>query len=352
MKTSFPCALACITLSLFGCGTDPSTTGSDQGSGSDDGAGRALDAGHVSSKVDAGHATKPATKPSATSSASPSATGSTGSNVCSSRVIMASANIPDMLIVLDASLSMAIFNRWAPSTMAVQMLTTQYQDVLSMGLEIFPAGGNMGCTAGDLEVPLALHNADMINAKINQTQPLGATPTGDSLVNALKYLGDRTQQVDAPPVTPGYVLLVTDGEPDCPGADAVQAVTALTMANIKTYVVGYQIDAMGQDTMMQMAMAGGTDHFYPVESGADLQAAFADITSNLIRCEFDLAEVPSDPTFVQVTIDGKMVNLNAADGWVIDGKKVTLQGTACSMLKDGSPHNLKAEVECDPVVVM
>lgn len=287
-----------------------------------------------------------------TSNPATGATGSSGSDVCSSRLIMASANIPDMLIVLDASLSMAIFERWAPSTMAVEMLTTQYQDVLSLGLEIFPQGGNSGCMAGTLDVPFALNNADKINAVINQTQPLGATPTGDSLVNALMYLGDRTQQVDAPPVTPGYVLLVTDGEPDCPGADAVQAVTALTMANIKTYVVGYQIDDMGQSLMMQMAMAGGTDHFYPVESGADLQAAFTAITSDLIHCEFDLSEAPSDPTFVQVTIDGKTVDLNTADGWVIDGKKVTLQGGSCAMLKDGMPHNLKAEVECDPVMAL
>jgi Mg-chelatase subunit ChlD len=342
-----------MTLALFGCGTDSATASGDDGSGD------VLDAGHAASKTDAGHAAvKPppktgTTSSSATGSSSSAGTaGSAGSNVCGSRIIMATANIPDMLIVLDASLSMAIFNRWSPSTMAVEMLTSQYQDVLSLGLEIFPQGGNSGCMPGTLDVPFALNNADKINAVINQTQPLGATPTGDSLVNALMYLGDRTQAADAPSVTPGYVLLVTDGEPDCPGADAVQAVTALSRANIKTYVVGYQIDGMGQDLMMQMAKAGNTDHFYPVESAADLQAAFADITSNLIRCEFDLAEAPTDPTFVQVTIDGKMVNLNAADGWVIDGKKVTLQGGSCAMLKDGAPHNLKAEVECDPVVVM
>ena len=346
MKASFPYALGCLVLSWLGCGPGPTYPGPEEG------AGGALDAGHAASKADAGHAAVKPTTGTTSGAATGSATGSSGSNVCSSRLIMASANIPDMLIVLDASLSMAIFDRWAPSTMAVEMLTTQYQDVLSLGLEIFPQGGNSGCMPGTLDVPFALNNADKINAVINQTQPLGATPTGDSLVNALMYVGDRTQLVDAPPVTPGYVLLVTDGEPDCPGADAVQAVTALSMANIKTYVVGYQIDGMGQDLMMQMAKAGNTDHFYAVESGADLQSAFADITSNLIRCEFDLSEAPADPTYVQVTIDGKVVGLDAADGWVIDGKKVTLQGGSCAMLKDGTPHNLRAEVECDPVVVL
>jgi hypothetical protein len=53
-----------------------------------------------------------------------------------------------------------------------------------------------------------------------------------------------------------------------------------------------------------------------------------------------------------VQIDGKTVNLNAADGWVIDGKKVTLQGGSCSTLKDGTPHKLTAQVECSPVVAI
>jgi hypothetical protein len=53
---------------------------------------------------------------------------------------------------------------------------------------------------------------------------------------------------------------------------------------------------------------------------------------------------------VLVEIDGKQLNLAEQDGWVIEGKKVKLQGAACGTVQDGAKHAVNIEVQCDIVV--
>jgi hypothetical protein len=44
--------------------------------------------------------------------------------------------------------------------------------------------------------------------------------------------------------------------------------------------------------------------------------------------------------------------LNDSDGWAIEGRVVTLQGSSCSTLRDGHVHQLQSQVECAPVVLL
>jgi hypothetical protein len=53
---------------------------------------------------------------------------------------------------------------------------------------------------------------------------------------------------------------------------------------------------------------------------------------------------------VLVKIDGKQVNLAEADGWVIEGQTVKLQGGACGTVQDGTNHNVEIQVQCEVVV--
>jgi hypothetical protein len=87
------------------------------------------------------------------------------------------------------------------------------------------------------------------------------------------------------------------------------------------------------------------------ESADQVVATFRDITKDVVKCSFELAEVPADPKYVRVEIDKKTVPLNAADGWVVSGKTVTLQGGSCATLKDGKGHLLNAQVECTEIVL-
>lgn len=286
---------------------------------------------------------------------SSSSSGGGPGDTCESKTITAQAAAPDMLIVLDRSLSM-LLARWAPSAEAVKELTRKYQNVVSFGLEFFPAG--VTCEPGILDVPLALDNADEIAMKIDNTVPVGITPTAQSLRNALMFVGDRHPAGDIAP-TPAFVVLVTDGEPNCPDdatpdpiANSIEACQALADAAIPVYVIGYGIDAIGQPTMEAMAKAGGTNTFFPVENKAELEAAFDKITENVVRCEFELSETPPDPSYVRVTIDGDTVPLDDPDGWVIEDRKITLTGASCATLKDGASHLLGAKVECAPVQVI
>jgi len=340
--------LSCCGALLLGCGSDPEKPGT---SGSIDNAGSDSDRDAGTKKPDASK--KDASSGGGKKDASNGSGGGNDDGLCESKNISAKARPPDILIVLDRSLSMAA-TRWAPSTQAVTALVSQYEDRIQFGLSMFPHGEFGLCDPGEIDVPIAPMNAGAINGLIGMTQPFGITPTAGSLRNALKALGNREQQADTIS-TEAFVMLVTDGEPSCPDdispdpiQGSVDAVQALFDANIKTYVIGYGV-AQGAATMSRMAQAGGTDDYYPVENKDQLDQAFKDITGDLVSCTFELDDVPQDPSYVRITIDGETVELKAADGWVIDGKKITLQGGSCDTLKDGSNHLLKANVECERV---
>ncbi len=341
-------SLALCGVMFLACGSD--NNGGDgiveSGSTRADGGTKAGDAG----KRDA--ASTSGGKKDASSS---SGGGSGGSIDCDTQNINARGNPPDILIVLDRSLSMQLGLRWGPSTAAVEMLTSEFENTVQFGLMTFPSGNSI-CDPGKLDVPVAPMNASAVNGFIDMTAPTGFTPTADTLSAALAALGDRSKPVADGIATPAYVLLVTDGEPQCPtevnmGPRTLEAVKALTKAGIKTYVIGYNL-AMGAQLMNQMAQAGGTDHYFEVSNQQELSDAFHEVTKDVVRCDFTLDQEPSDPSYVRVTIDGQTVELNATDGWVIDGKKVTLQNGSCDTLKDGGNHLLQVQVECDPVVYL
>jgi Mg-chelatase subunit ChlD len=336
--------LVCYGALLLACGSDPTVE-----SEGDSPSGSTRDA----STRDAGR--RDASSPDAgRRDASGGGGGGGGGGSCETQNITARANPPDILIVLDRSLSMQLGGRWVPSTTAVKMLTSQYDAQVQFGLMTFPSGNSV-CDGGKLDVPVAAMNASAVNGFIDTTLPTGFTPTADTLRNALEVLGDRKVTPDGAPI-PANVLLVTDGEPQCPGSPdqrqaSVDAVTALSEAGIKTYVVGYEL-AVGAQLMNEMAQAGGTDKYYEVRNQQDLTAAFAEITKDIVKCDFELAKEPEDPSYVRVTIDGNTVTLDAADGWVLDGKKITLQAGSCDILKDGANHALQVKVECDPVTYL
>ena len=133
---------------------------------------------------------------------------------------------------------------------------------------------------------------------------------------------------------------------------AKDAVTALTAAGIPTYVIGYQIDANRQALMNELAQLGGTNMYHGVENAQGIVDAFRQITKDVVRCEFELGMAPPDPTFVRIEIDNKTIPFNDPNGWTLtNGTHVTLQGNACSALKDGKVHNLNAQIECNPIVL-
>ena len=100
------------------------------------------------------------------------------------------------------------------------------------------------------------------------------------------------------------------------------------------------------------AAHGGTGTHRAVEDEASLLNEFQKITAQLVSCTYDLEEVPPDPSYVLVRVDGKQLNLNQPDGWSIKGATITIEGQACRGLQDGKAHELRVEVKCDAVPVI
>lgn len=204
-----------------------------------------------------------------------------GGKICSTFNIASGRVTPDMLIVLDRSSSMrgAGVNRWDPSVSGLKSITAALDDEVRFGLMAFPgrgAGtgwGGLSCAAGTLEVDLALNNASAIASRLDQLQLVETTPTAATLAEAHTILSQRAAPADTVALPPPYVVLVTDGAPNCTngaggrgGGDtaavqaSVAAIESMAQDGIKTYVLGYgtQSDTQLRSALDAMARAGAT----------------------------------------------------------------------------------------------
>jgi Mg-chelatase subunit ChlD len=307
-------------------------------------------------------------------------------DVCGKHNVVSKNAVPDMLIVLDRSGSMSPLinghtDRWKGSATAVAQLTEKYSAGVNFGLMTFPGdyglgggggfgGGGFGgidttnCTTGAVNVAIGRDRGPAINQAIASMGPNGRTPTAATLKAALDVIG-APQAGDQALSGGKYVLLVTDGDPNCSTPTAgvngpdfvarqqtIDAIKALTDAGVKTYVVGYE--TAGTDfagALDMMAAAGGTGEAMhrSVESAEDLEATFDELAANATTCSYTLSE-KVDPTFVSVTVGSKGRKYQDADGWTLasNGRTVTLTGKACSDAKGGQVFTV--EVECEPVI--
>ena len=217
------------------------------------------------------------------------------------------ARCPVVTIVLDRSASMdsdPSGNFGTPTKLdiaktALAKLLVQYGDQLPFGFADFTSTG-ASCSDGvEIVVKPASGTKATITAAIAAVHTDGGTNTGPAIdaVAALPEMNDASR--------PGsYILLVTDGEPNCPGTigpetdDPAYTVGAIKRAadkGIKTFVVGFgALPAADKAAMNMMATAGGEpctgavcngQQYYAAESDAGLNAAISSI-SNVILGEF------------------------------------------------------------------
>jgi hypothetical protein len=300
-------------------------------------------------------------------------------NDCAAHTVKASRAKPDMLIVLDRSASMAPegnpsrTDRWTGSVDAVTEVTSEFDDRISFGLMTFPGtqgGGGRGgavCTPGMMNVNIGPERGDEIGGALAGMGPGGYTPTASTLQEAAKVIGSA-EFSDQTVVPPKYVLLVTDGDPNCSAGGlgpttedpvarqaTIDAIKALTNAGVQTFVVGYQTGSSNfAATLDQMAAAGGTGQMKhrSVESGADLTKAFEDLAGRAVSCSYKLEAPVADASFVRVSVDKKpRMFQNISDGWTLgpDKQTVTLVGAACDAVRKGSTFTV--QVVCEPEFV-
>lgn len=284
--------------------------------------------------------------------------------------------VPDVLIVLDRSSSMkrGDVNRWDPSVNGLKAITSALTASVRFGLMVFPGTGGdddtgSSCVPGSLEVPLALNSAAAVASRLDTLELAVSTPTAPTLEVAHIVLKSRRAPRGGT-LGPAYVILVTDGSPNCavdgdvsfenggsPAAveQALRAVSAMSQDGIKTFVLGYDTENDPRlkpilDSLAQAGATGDKTH-RAVDNEAGLTAAFRDITGIAVGCAFNLSTRPVDLEHVSVNLAGAALQGGDADGWSLssDGRTLSVQGKACDLLSNGeNAPVLQVGVRCAP----
>jgi hypothetical protein len=283
---------------------------------------------------------------------------------------------PDLLIVLDKSgsmkekadsmcrntMAMRCPTKWPEMTSAINMVVGQTQTTIRWGLKMFPDGdnGNQTCGAmGPPDVAVAANTGAAIMAAIAANPPnMGATPTNDAVTTGAAYL------TALPDPNPKYILLATDGKPNCAGGDpgtddaagAIAAVTNAAKAGIPVFVVGVGDVTTAIDTLNMMAVGGGRPRndpmtkYYPVTNSADLVSVLTMIGGQIATCTFGLGKAPPDPNNIGVYGDGKKIlrDTTHANGWDYGAgmTSVELFGATCDAVKSKMIAQVQAVFGC------
>jgi hypothetical protein len=275
--------------------------------------------------------------------------------------------------------------------------------VARVGLARFPDQGCVATTSSDVLAqlpPASAGDADTVleaaaaaaNTALQTLTPSGGTPTQASLQYVASNIGELSD-----PARQDFVLLLTDGLPncnntldansctctssanppcsantDCLDKDATvsQILSMRTNLNIKTIVIGFGADVVGgiaQGTLEAMAEAGGfvrkcpntnqdcsatnpcvlatalcSQQYFQATDGPALTDALAEIGSTLTQtaCIYNLEEVPSDPSLISVVLDGTPY-LPGPDTWTYNASKnqIVFEGALCAQLKNNTPQN-------------
>jgi hypothetical protein len=269
---------------------------------------------------------------------------------------------PDILIVQDKSLSMnmdssgknctaAGCSKWSQVSAAMDTVVMATQGSVNWGLIFFGSDTMCGVNTTP-SVPIAANNYTPISQAYVNNQPSSYTPTESAVNAAAAYMKTVPDQ------NPKYLLLATDGIPNCKPGDqivtdddspgATTAVMNAAAAGFPTFVVGIG-NTMGDATLNMFATAGGEPKtgsvdgnlFYEVNSTADLVAALTKIVGQATSCSFPLTGVSGDLEKVAVSAKdaaGNTIEIMQDDtnGWsYTDSTKtaIILNGDACKNLK-------------------
>jgi hypothetical protein len=277
---------------------------------------------------------------------------------CGTAAFQPTRTTGEMALVLDRSNSMhfstSTGTRWTDLTGSLDTVLAQRSEV-AWGLSLFPASDAQACLTAPVSVTPAMGTAAAISAAIHGAMPTGSgTPTRQAMAeagNALLASGRPTRK---------YLLLATDGEPNClPGSpDQGAADTAGTVAAIRglaekgatTFVLGVSAGEGPDASLTAMAKAGGharqgTTAYYTASDANELEAALDEVARQVALCTFDLSPPPPAGAMLTLSIGGQTYARNpthVGDGWDVTaaGRAIELYGAACNAVQAGGSIQL------------
>jgi hypothetical protein len=262
--------------------------------------------------------------------------------------------------------------RWHVAREAVRRLTESAPAVVRWGLEVFPPV-LAGCgVLPSVDVAPAAYSSGSIMAVLEEgtVQPFeycgaagapgGPQPAETPTAEAIQAASNAPSMVSPEGGGESVILLVTDGEASC-GATADSLGNAAAQAyafGVSTAVVGFSggvRSGFGPEMLESMAASGGMPRsggppsYYYAESGAELDAVFAEIVAEAVSCTFALDGTPPDADLLYVFANDDALG----DGeWTYDAgtNTITLVGAACDRLASGEIERLDVTYGCpEPV---
>ena len=286
----------------------------------------------------------------------------TGDANCGTQTSGTAREPADVLLVLDRSGSMDYSTtsdnncnngsanctaRWPALTSAVNATLSSTSNSISWGLKLYSSTGNACGVSSGVEVQIATTSVATIQSLITSTKPGGNTPTAQAITAAANYLTTVKDQ------NTKYILLATDGEPNCaaggnttPNVQAtVDAIAAAKAAGFLVYVIGIGPSVGNLDNF---AAAGGTTNYFPATSPQALTDAFASISKAVTTCTFNLTQAPPDVNNIAVYLDKSLVEKNGANGWSLGANSLTivLNGSTCDKITSGAATQVQVLFGC------
>lgn len=324
--------------------------------------------------------------------------------LCGNQLHQIISDAPNVYFVIDASGSMSwpvadgsSVTRYQRVRKAALDLVGELGALINVGAAVFPheASEVEQCAAGAQVMAVAPGDPDgqgpttAAFKKATNVTPFGGTPTAatlDDLRIGLGALPGRT-----------FVLLVTDGGPNCNaaaacGADGCQyniegctgdpccnpggnccapgqaagpescldtdatlaAVKAYADGELPLYVIGIPGSEVYENVLSQMAIAAGTSQiakpfYYAVDDLDNLHAVLAQIAAVAISCIFEVEDPPAEVDQTNVYLDGVVLPADPADGWRwmnVELTRIELTGSACDKLKTGKVKSVQIVSGC------
>jgi hypothetical protein len=305
---------------------------------------------------------------------------------CTERTVIALDPRPaDILVLFDRSGSMdtAMGSGTRYQTVAGLLtdLVQTYAAHVRFGYQEMP--GRQGCEAQLVGaccaspplVGVAADSAPAVAAAMASAPPMdGNTPTAAALQAALAYYQTLADGVDN-----RFVLLATDGAPDCTlsgavsngdasGAactDALAVVNAMVALGVRVIVLGVgptvtDDPSVGGACLDLLAHAGGVSAspgspgFFTASDPQQLQMAIEQIFGGIMRppCSVRFRDRVDDSSTIEVFLDGRPVPMSSSNGWQPDSptqpQGVIITGAYCDKIQSFQVTTIEAHFDCTP----